>query len=124
VVKSDRPVVKDYFFLPTGRDVMPKAPKSTPTGNLPSRAVQLLGRKTDAEIARQNKRRSLGIPAVFNRKFSERWTPEVMAKLGKVSDAVLARELGVTQASVSAFRRRRGIPPAELQPPLGRRFRC
>jgi hypothetical protein len=41
---------------------------------------------------------------------TNRWTPEVLARLGREPDTVIARELGVTTASVLSKRRTLGIP--------------
>lgn len=41
---------------------------------------------------------------------SDRWTPEVLARLGREPDTVIARKLGMATSSVLSKRRRLGIP--------------
>jgi DNA-binding CsgD family transcriptional regulator len=44
-----------------------------------------------------------------------RWTPELVARLGRESDRQLARELGIAETSVRKKRRRHGIPPFQVK---------
>jgi hypothetical protein len=39
-----------------------------------------------------------------------RWTPRRLQQLGKISDAVLARQMGTTPSQVKSHRIRLGIP--------------
>ena len=41
---------------------------------------------------------------------TNRWTPDVLARLGREPNTVIARELGVTRVSVLSKRRTLGIP--------------
>lgn len=47
---------------------------------------------------------------------SDPWTPEVIARLGTVSDTVIADELGLTRQAVAAKRMVLGIPAAGAKP--------
>lgn len=77
----------------------------------------LLGTDTDKRIAAAlglhtmtvwARRKRLAIEA---RGSSYGGAPEVMARLGKVPDGVLAREAGVIGKTIGDLRRRLGIPP-------------
>jgi hypothetical protein len=91
------------------------------------KALRLLGTDSDARIAAilgvstsvvSTKRRQIGIRAYFAGYGSSSshpdplWTPKRDALLGKASDAVIARRLGVTHSRVRGRRCRLGIPPA------------
>jgi hypothetical protein len=91
----------------------------------------LLESRTAAEVRRltalpfetiKRLRDELGVDAPSGR--SQRWTPEAEARLGREPDAWIARDLGITPASVLLKRRRLGIPPAprrrETAPVAGR----
>jgi len=45
-----------------------------------------------------------------------RWTPELVARLGREPDLRLARELGISDSSVRKKRERYGIPPFLRKP--------
>lgn len=91
--------------------------------------IRKLGTASDREVAAelgldvrtvQRKRWVLGIPAYHAHDSAPRgrwWSPEEIAMLGKVSDRSLARELGLSTATVSIQRTRRGIPPWRERPP-------
>lgn len=53
----------------------------------------------------------------------EKWQPppDVIARLGKVTDTILARECGVAQATITARRNELGIPPTVMKPRIGKR---
>lgn len=44
-----------------------------------------------------------------------RWTPELVARLGREPDRKIARELGIAETSVHKKRRRHGIPPFQAK---------
>jgi hypothetical protein len=44
------------------------------------------------------------------RSYCARWTPELLEQLGKVADAVIAEQLGVTRKTVTYYRKTFGIP--------------
>lgn len=79
------------------------------------RELRNLGTESDAAIARRVGRATStvrkhrvrhGIPSVIQ----NRWTPEVVAMLGRCPDRSIAEELGVSLAAVCARRRQLGIP--------------
>jgi len=53
----------------------------------------------------------------------EKWQPppDVLARIGKVPDVALARECGVSQATITTRRNEMGIPPATVKPRTGPR---
>jgi hypothetical protein len=53
-------------------------------------------------------RREYGVKAPG--KQPDRWTPEILARLGREPDMVIARELGISVPSVVSKRRTLGIP--------------
>lgn len=91
-----------------------------PAGKVPRKVLltpalrRLLARPTVEVVARTglapsavfNLRRKLGVPAPPRR---TRWTPEVIARLGRVPDAELAAELGLSVDTVKHRRSRLGI---------------
>jgi len=77
----------------------------------------LAGQDTDVRIALElgvswrkvfSTRHALGIP----KRADSKWSPEALAKLGKRSDAWVAKEFGLTRQAVHMKRTRLGIPPA------------
>ena len=79
-----------------------------------AKVLKLLGSAPDSRIARvlgvttdtvRVKRTAAGIPPFF----IDRWTPEIVARMGTVPDRVIAYELGVDNAAVAWQRRQRRI---------------
>ena len=62
------------------------------------------------------KRRELGIPNFVTRTTKNRWTPKIVAKLGKVPDQEIADEMGIKVLTVTAYRLRHGIKFYETGP--------
>lgn len=98
-------------------------PPSSSTGRVlkPWSADELamLGRKPDTVVAAETgrgrrhvrtKRESLGIPPVQQQK-SIQWTKKLIRRLGTVTDAELAKELGVSLQNVALHRRGFRIQP-------------
>ena len=92
--------------------------------------IHKLGTDTDRSIAAElginpasvgRKRRILGIPPFTEQTASRSraypWAPEDLARLGKVSDRALARELGLATTTVTNKRQTLGIPPWRPRPP-------
>lgn len=83
------------------------------------RQVALLGKMTDAEVARRTgrtqhavltQRHKLGLPAHIPHR--RRWSRREIALLGKIADVQLAEHLSISRRCVLMERRRRGIAPA------------
>ncbi len=83
------------------------------------RALALLGRDSDANVARRLrvsrstvllKRLELAIPSYGRRPAPVRWSARMVALLGKVTDAEISRRYGMTKNTVMRKRRELGIP--------------
>ena len=93
-------------------------PASRPTAN-PRRPwtaheLSLLGKNPDTVVSEETKRgrrhvrakrESLGIPP-FQQQKSIHWSKAIIRRMGKVTNAELAKELGVSQGTVALHRRR------------------
>lgn len=86
----------------------------------PARALALLGRVSDAEVARRagcsrdtvsSERRRRGIVPFFSCRPPFEWTDTRLSLLGTAIDAQVAAELGIAKQSVGVKRRSLGIPP-------------
>lgn len=92
--------------------------------------IRKLGTDTDRAVAAElgitaacvaRKRQILAIPPFSGRTGSNprayAWAPEDLARLGRMSDRALARELGLSTSTVCTKRQILGIPPWRPRPP-------
>ncbi len=86
----------------------------------PSRLAALLGRTTDAALAKRAdlsrktveiERRRRGIPAFTEKRPPVKWTRRLIAILGTASDSDIAEEMGVNAHTVNMKRRMLSIEP-------------
>jgi hypothetical protein len=92
-------------------------------GTMQDRKVAAIANVTHFMVAEM--RQKLGIPSYRSRKGGRppSWvTPEIVAKMGKVSDATLAKSIGFCSGSVSRVRVSLGIPALRDVLPPGKTY--
>jgi hypothetical protein len=115
---DQRSVTRKRLLLKIPAFVYRGAPRPEPRWTL--RALALLGRASDQDVARRLgmsvtavnwKRRRLGIKSYQPPRPKVAWTGSKLRLLGRVTDAEAARRLGIDKATVRSKRAELGIPP-------------